>query len=79
MFRATFNNCNSISNNSNMCFPFSTLNCPKDKSSLRFLTTTFRNHIYTHGANGQPEQEEEERNRKTKHDSKLRTFACVSV
>ena len=46
MFRATFNNSNSNSNNSNICicFPFSTLNCPKDKSSFRFLTNTIENH-----------------------------------
>ena len=56
-------------------FPFSTLNCPKDKSSFRFLTSTIENHIYTHCANRQPEQEQEERNCKTKHDSKLCTFA----
>ena len=79
MFQATFNNSNSSSNNSNICFPFCTLNCPKDKSSFRFLTSTIENHIYTHCANGQPEQEEEERNCKTKHDSKLCTVACVSV
>ena len=52
-----------------MCFPFCTLNCPKDKISFKFLTTT----------NGQPEQEQEERNCKTKHDSKLCTFAGVPV
>ena len=34
----------SNSNNSNICFPFSKLNCPKDKSSFRFLTTTIENH-----------------------------------
>ena len=79
MFQATFNNSNSSSNNSNIFFPFCTLNCPKDKSSFRFLTSTIENHIYTHCANGQPEQEEEERNCKTKHDSKLCTVACVSV
>ena len=56
---------------SNICFPFSTLNCPKDKSRLRLLTTTIKNLIYTHCANGQQEQEEEERNCKAKHDSKL--------
>ena len=55
MFRVTFDNSNS--NNSNICFPFPTLNCPKDKSSFRFLTTTIENHIYTHCANGQPEQD----------------------
>ena len=44
------------------------------------LTTIIENHIYTHCANnGQPEQEQEERNCKTKRDSKLCTFACVSV
>ena len=73
MFRATLNNSNS--NNSKICFSFSTLNCPKDKSSFRFLTTAIKNHC----ANGQPQQEEEERNCKTKHDSKLCTFAYVSV
>ena len=62
---------NSNSNNSNICFPLSTLNFPKDKSSFRFLTTSIKNHIYTHCANGQPEQEEEEHNCKTKRDSKL--------
>ena len=60
-------------------FPFLTLNCPKDKISFRFLTTTIENHIYTHCANGQPEHEQEERNCKTKHDSNLCTFACVPV
>ena len=45
MFRATFNNSNSNSNNSNICcFPCSTYNCPKDKSSFSFLTTTIENH-----------------------------------
>ena len=45
MFRATFNNSNGNSNNSNICcFSCSTLNCPKDKSSFRFLTTTIENH-----------------------------------
>ena len=60
-------------------FSFSTLNCPKDKSSFRCFTTIIENHIYTHCANGQPEQEQEERNCKTKRDFKLCTFACVSV
>ena len=79
IFRATFNNRNSNSNNSNICFPFCTLNGPKDKIRFKFLTTTIENHIYTHCANGQPEQEEEECNCKTKHDSKLCAFACVHV
>ena len=76
-----FNNSNS--NNSNLCFPFSTLNCPKDRSSFRFLTTTIEKNIYTHCPNGEPEQEQEERNcetkHKLKHDSNLCIFACVSV
>ena len=79
IFRVTFNNRNGNSNNSNICFPFCTLNCPKDKISFKFLTTTIENHICTHCTNGQPEQEQEERNCKTKHDSKLFTFACVPV
>ena len=29
-----------------ICFPFCTLNCPKDKISFKFLTTTIENHIY---------------------------------
>ena len=44
MFRATFNNSDSNSNNSNIRFPFSTLNWPKDKSSFRLLSTTIENH-----------------------------------
>ena len=62
-----------------ICFPFCTLNCPKDKISFKILTTTIENHIYTHCANGQSEQEQGERNCKTKHDSKLCTFECVPV
>ena len=72
----TFNNSNSNGNNSNICFLFCTLtyNCPKDESSFRFLTTTIENHINTHCANGHPEQEQQERNCKTKNDSKLCTL-----
>ena len=63
-----------------ICFPFCTLNCSKYKISFKFfLTTAIENHIYTHCANGQPEQEQEEPNCKTKHDSKLCTLACVPV
>ena len=54
------------------------LNCPKDRSSFRFLTTTIEKNIYTHCPNGQPEQEQEERKCETKHDSNLCIFACVS-
>ena len=60
-------------------FPFSTLNCPKDKSSFRFLTSTIENHIYTHCANGQPEQEERNCKKKNMTLSKQLCALCLFV